>query len=75
MNYDLLADKLLEEMFMEDDYVICTYDISCFNDSLTTNKNAPDPNLYCYCSNPRLVKSQAGGEAFDYCRGCKKEKL
>lgn len=34
----------------------------------------PNSDLYCDCKEPDIVKSQAYGESFDYCRSCKKEK-
>ena len=48
------------------------------------DKEFPGPELelppvisddtYCNCDNPEIVKSQAAGMFFDYCRACKKEK-
>lgn len=31
--------------------------------------------LYCSCLKPMVVQSEAAGKKFDYCRGCKKEKV
>jgi len=32
-----------------------------------------DSNLYCSCTKPELIKNNAGGEVFDFCKICKKE--
>lgn len=44
---------------------------------LMSTKSVTGPNntnpLFCSCTEPNLVKSNAGGEVFDYCKDCKKE--
>jgi len=32
-----------------------------------------DSNLYCSCKEPELIKNNAGGDVFDFCKICKKE--
>ena len=34
-----------------------------------------DSDLYCQCSIPEIIKNQAYGNSFLYCKGCKKEKI
>ena len=43
------------------------------NKIVTGADNSTHNPLFCSCKSPNLVKSNAGGEVFDYCKDCKKE--
>jgi len=34
-----------------------------------------DSDLYCSCSIPEIIKNQAYGNSFLYCKGCRKERI
>lgn len=41
--------------------------------SVSGPNNSTHNPLFCSCKSPNLVKSNAGGEVFNYCKDCKKE--